>query len=250
MSPSLEGRVCLVTGSTRGIGWAMAETFAKAGALVVVHGREAGEALDARVAQLETLTGKASIGVAADLRGPAAVQSIFRTVFGRFRRLDVLVNNAGILRDALLGMISVEMAQETLAINTLAPLIATQEAARLMKRSGGGSIINVSSIIGRVGNEGQTAYAASKAAVIGLTLAAAKELAPNGIRVNAIAPGYIDTDMVRALSPQMHAARIASIKMGRVGTAQDVANVALFLASDLSGYVTGQVLGVDGGMLI
>jgi 3-oxoacyl-[acyl-carrier protein] reductase len=134
--------------------------------------------------------------------------------------------------------------------NLVGCLVHLQEASRLMTRNRQGSIINLSSIIGRFGNEGQTVYAASKAAVIGMTMAAAKELAPKNIRINAVAPGFIDTAMTRQLPPEKFQQRMAGIRMGRIGTAEEVAQVIVFLASDMSSYVTGQVLGVDGGMII
>jgi 3-oxoacyl-[acyl-carrier protein] reductase len=171
-------------------------------------------------------------------------------IFQRYKRLDVLVNNAGILRDALLGMISRELIDDTLNTNVVGPILHLQEAARLMGRKQAGSIINVASIIGRVGNKGQTVYAASKAAVIGMTYAAAKELAPKSIRVNAVAPGFIATDMTRQLTPPVFEERVKSVAMGRIGEAEEVAQTIVFLASDESRYVTGQVIGVDGAMLI
>ena len=246
----LDGKVALVTGSTRGIGWAIAEAFAAAGATVVLHGRSAGASLDGRVAELTARHGVPTIGLAADLTNTAELRAVFQQIFKTYKRLDVLVNNAGVLEDGLLGMIPEETVRNTLAINLLAPILATQEAARLMSRHKSGSIINISSIIGRVGNEGQAVYAASKAGVIGLTLASAKELAPRGIRVNAIAPGFIATDMVAQLPPEKHAERLRGVKMGRIGTPEEVAAAVLFLAGDGSSYVTGQVLGVDGGMLV
>ena len=246
----LDGRVALVTGSTRGIGWAIAETFAAHGATVVLHGRDAAGGVHDRAAELTERHGREMLALAGDLNDPAAVRALFPPIFKQFRRLDVLVNNAGVLVDGLLGMISDADAIRTLNVNTLAPILATQEAARQMARHKSGSIVNVSSIIGRVGNEGMTVYAASKAAVLGLTYASAKELAPRGIRVNAIAPGFIETDMASAIPAPKYAERLQSVKMGRIGTAADVANTALFLASDLSSYVTGQVIGVDGGMLV
>ncbi len=162
----------------------------------------------------------------------------------------MLVNNAGILDDALLGMVSDEMIERSFRVNTFGAIHHLQAAARLMQRNNEGSIVNLSSIIGVVGNEGQTVYAATKSALIGLTKSAAKELAPRRIRVNAVAPGFIDTEMTRALPPEKFEERSAGIKMGRVGTPEDIARSVLFFASDLSRYVTGQVLGVDGGMLV
>ena len=174
----------------------------------------------------------------------------FYSLRDKVYRIDVLVNNAGLLDDALLGMISQTQLEHTFKTNTFSVLYCSQYASRLMQRGGGGSIINLASIIGRVGNTGQVAYGGSKAAVIGMTLSLAKELASAQIRVNAIAPGFIDTDMTRALPEDKYQQRLDSIAMGRIGTADDIANTALFLAADLSAYVTGQVIGVDGGMLI
>ncbi len=246
----LDGRIAFVTGSTRGIGWAVACAFARAGASVILNGRSDQAALDARVDELAAFGGADHSGLLCDVADPAAVRDAFQGIFRARRRLDVLVNNAGILRDALLGMIPPELVQTTLAVNAAGPIYCLQEAARLMSRARAGSIVNVTSIIGNTGNVGQAVYGASKAAVIGLTRSAAKELAPRNIRVNAIAPGFIRTDMTRALPEATYAERVASVKMGRVGEPEDVANAALFLASDLSAYVTGQVIGVDGGMLI
>ena len=147
-------------------------------------------------------------------------------------------------------MINEEQVRSTMATNLEAVIWCTQAAGRLMKRRKQGSIINLTSIIGMNGNVGQTVYGASKAGVIGATLSASKELAASNIRVNAIAPGYIETDMIRAIPEITHQERLNSIGMGRVGTPQDIANAALFLASDLSTFITGQILGVDGGMLI
>lgn len=245
----LKGKIAFITGSTRGIGWECARTFARHGATVILNGRSDSALLDARVKELED-AGAEVLGLPADMGDPDSVTEVYQVIFKTFKRLDVLVNNAGILQDALLGMIPANHVFETFSANTFATLFNTQEAARLMSRNKNGSIINVTSIIGRVGNEGQTVYGASKAAVIGMTYSAAKELAPKNIRVNAVAPGFIETDMTRAIPREKFDERVESIKMGRIGQPADVANTILFLASDLSSYVTGQVIGVDGGMLI
>lgn len=245
----LTGRVAVVTGARRGIGLAIAEIMAEHGATLVVSTRTA-ETAQACAEALASNFGIQAHGVVADVRNSAEVSGIFKAAFAQFKRLDIVVNNAGILGDGLLGMIPDALVQDTLATNVSGVIHAMQGAARLMRRSGGGSIINIASIIGTRGNVGQVVYSASKSAVIGATRSAAKELAAANIRVNALAPGYIQTDMIAHLSPEIHAERLASIAMKRIGQARDVARVALFLASDLSVYVTGQVIGVDGGMVI
>ena len=245
---TLDRKTALVTGAGRGIGRAIAERLASAGATIVVNGRSA-EGAGRAAAEIGARFGTPAVPVAADVADAAAVSAMMQTVFKECRRLDVLVNNAGVLRDGLIGMIRAADVEETIGTNLKGTLNCIQAGARLMQRTGG-SIVNISSIIGVRGNAGQLVYSASKGAVIAATLAAAKELAPKQIRVNAIAPGYIDTDMIRAIPPETHRQRLDSIAMGRIGTPGDVADVALFLASDLSRYVTGQVIGVDGGMLV
>jgi 3-oxoacyl-[acyl-carrier protein] reductase len=188
--------------------------------------------------------------VLADVSTEEGAQQLVKAAHQEFRRLDIMVNNAGVLRDGLIGMIGAADIDETLRINLRGVISGTQAAARLMVRRKSGSIINITSIIGRFGNRGQLVYGASKAGVIGATYSAAKELAASGIRVNAIAPGFIDTDMARSISKETFEERVRSVAMGRIGASDDIANAALFFASDLSTYVTGQVLGVDGGMLI
>jgi 3-oxoacyl-[acyl-carrier protein] reductase len=246
----LSGRVAFVTGSTRGIGWSTAQRLAEHGAAVVVAGASSAEIVRLRAKELAETYGVRAVGLECDSREPAQIAAAYRAIRSELGRLDIMVNSAGVLDDALIGMISDESLENTFAVNAVGPVRHLQAAARLMRRGGGGSIVNISSIIGVVGNEGQAVYAASKAALIGLTRAAAKELAPAGIRVNAVAPGFIDTDMTRALPEETFRRRVESIKSGRVGAPDDVAKVVLFLASDLSTYVTGTVLGVDGGMLI
>jgi len=246
----LSGKVAVVTGGTRGIGRAIADTLAAHGAALIVNGRQGGEALDRAVHEIAAEHSVPVVGVAGDIGLAETSAEIARQAFARFKRLDIFVNNAGVLMDSLIGMIPPESVDRTIDINVKGVIYGTQAAVRLMQRGGGGSIINLASIIGRFGNEGQLVYGASKAAVIGATLSAAKELAARNIRVNAIAPGFIETDMVRQLPEDKYQQRMASIAMKRIGTPTDVAHAALFFASDLSSYVTGQVLGVDGGMLV
>ena len=244
---SLKDQVAYVTGSTRGIGWAIARRLCEQGATVVLHGRDPKQ-VAAKAAQLQEEYGRPVLGVAADFSDLDALRRAFRELYEAHRRLDILVNNAGILGDARLGMISDETLDETWAVNARSAIANTQAAARLMRRRKSGAIVNVTSIVGVQGNDGQSAYAASKAALIGLTRAAAKELAGDGIRVNAVAPGFIATDMVAHLDPETYGRRVAAIKMRRVGQPDDVASSVYFFVSGLSQYVTGQVLGVDGGM--
>jgi 3-oxoacyl-[acyl-carrier protein] reductase len=247
---NLSGKVVLVTGSTRGIGWACVKLLAQYGAIVLLNGRTNSDLLHARVEEIKSTCGTEADGFAFDVGSPDAVKECYATIFKKYRRLDILVNNAGILDDSLLGMVSTQNIERTLHVNVQGVILNMQYASRLMGRNASGSIINMSSIIGRVGNTGQTVYGGSKAAVIGITLSAAKELAPTGIRVNAIAPGFIDTDMTRHLPREKFQERLAGIRMKRMGTPEDVARAVLFFASDLSSYVTGQILGVDGGMAV
>lgn len=246
----LKEKIALVTGASRGIGFATSRLFAEHGAHVVMTAR-CGEELEAAKASLQVDIPSASISsLLLDVADPISVRDAFQKLFKDIKRLDVLVANAGILDDALIGMVSASQVHNIFSVNTFGVLYCAQYASRLMTRNKSGSIINLSSIIGTHGNAGQAVYAGSKAAVIGITKSLAKELAPQNIRVNAIAPGFIDTDMARSISPAKYAERVSSVKMGRVGSPDEVAKVALFLASDLSSYVTGQTIGVDGGMLI
>ena len=244
---SLAGRVAVVTGASRGIGAAIADNLAAHGASLILSAFSNHAVLEQTRDEIVSRHGVTVDLVIGDIADPATSAALAKLAFSKYRRLDIWVNNAGVLLD---GMISDADIQATLGTNLAGVLHGTQAAARLMQRAKSGSIINIASIIGRFGNSGQLAYGASKAGVIGATMSAAKELAPSNIRVNAIAPGFIDTDMVRQLPEAKFAERMKSISMNRIGTPQDIANAALFLASDLSTYVTGQTLGVDGGMVI
>ena len=175
--------------------------------------------------------------------------AFYQSVFKRFKRLDVLVHGAGIMRGALIGMIGDELVRETLQINLAGTIHHLQSAAKLMARGRAGSIVNITSVLGLARSQGQSVYAASKAGVIGLTLSAAKELAPQGIRVNAIAPGFIAT-LTAALSEDKRELFVSRIRLGRVGQPRDAANAGLFLASELASFITGQVLSVDGSMQV
>lgn len=242
--------MAIVTGASRGIGRAIAERYAEMGCNLIVNSLRDEDALVAFTSGLVERHKVEIEAILGSVAEEAVAQKLMKTAHSRFGRLDVMVNNAGVLRDGMIGMIQSADVDETLDVNLRGVINGIQVASRLMRRNKAGSIINLSSIIGRAGNAGQLVYGASKAGVIGATKSAAKELAPSGIRVNAIAPGYIDTDMIRNIPQDVHKERLASIAMGRVGTPEDIADTALFLASDMSSYVTGQVIGVDGGMLI
>ncbi|WP_395699027.1 SDR family NAD(P)-dependent oxidoreductase [Aquabacterium sp.] len=247
---ALTGRVAVVTGAGRGIGRACAEALAAQGAHVLLAGRQA-EPLEALAAALAETQGRAcATALPCDVADPAAVRDLFQRVFKDHKRLDTLVANAGVMDDALIGMVTPELIQRVFATNTFGLLHCAQYASRLMARSGGGSIVALSSIVGVEGHAGQSVYAGSKAAVLGIVQSLAQELAPQAIRVNAVAPGFIDTELTRTLPEAKRAAALARIALQRAGTPEDVAATVLFLASDMARYVTGQVIGVDGGMKI
>jgi len=243
----LDGRVAFVTGAAGGIGRAATRRLLEAGCKVVANVRALNEESRALFADYESAHPGLVTVVEGSISDSATVEQAVKLIFQQFKRLDIVVNNAGVLHDAYLGMISDEMIESVLSTNLVGVLKVTQTMSRLMKRQKSGSIINLASIIGRRGNVAQMVYGASKAGVIGATLSASKELAAQGIRVNAVAPGFIDTPMTAALPVEAREKIISQIGMGRIGTAEDVADVILFLASDLSRYVTGQVVGVDGG---
>ena len=242
---TVRGKVVLVTGASRGIGRAIAEALASAGATVVLGARDEtklAEAVDAIV----TAGGSAS-AVPLDGSRRESVDSALAAVLERHGRLDGLVNNAGITRDNLLLRMKAEEWEAVLSTNLTGVYHCTQAALRPMLKQRSGRIVNVTSVVGITGNAGQANYAASKAGVIGFTKSVAREVASRTITVNAIAPGFIDTEMTAAMTDKAREAVASSIPMGRVGKPEDVAGAALFLISDAAAYVTGQVLGVDGG---
>lgn len=245
----LEGKIVFITGASKGIGRATALVCAKHGALLVINGRNE-EQLITLADEIEEISAKRPLIVNYDVANIDDMKKAFQRIHREYKRLDVLINNAGILYDSLLGLIQPSRLEELMAVNLNAVIYHMQYAARLMLRQKKGSIINISSIFGRLGEAGQVAYSASKAAVIGATRSAAKELASANIRVNAVAPGFIETDMTTQIPFEKFQERLGSIKMGRIGRPEEVANSILFLASDLSSYITGQVIGVDGGMVI
>jgi 3-oxoacyl-[acyl-carrier protein] reductase len=247
----LSESVVLITGSTRGIGWAAARRFAANGAAVVVNGSKHPELVYERAHELENLYGIQSMPLIADFSNPQAIQAAYQTIYQRFKHLDIVINNAGVMHTALLGMIDQDMIAASLNLNIIGVIHSMQCAARLIRRGGnGGSIVNVSSIMGRYGHQGQVVYSAAKAAVIGATMSAAKELASDGIRVNCVAPGMVETGLLKNIPDDKRQEALATIKLGRIGNPDDIAEAILFLASEKASYITGQILGVDGGMAV
>lgn len=243
----MQDRVAFVTGASRGIGAACATALALDGYRLVLHASRR-ESLDALLTSLPSEIRDAALVIAYDMADTESIGKAFQEVFKKFRRLDVLVNNAGVMEPARLGMISHEALSRTLDVNLAAAILHMQGAAKLMSRAGHGAIVNMSSIVGRFGFEGQVPYSAAKAGLIGATLAAAKELAARQVRVNAVAPGYIDTDLNRQHHEDVHRQNLARVRMGRMGAANEVADLVRFLVSDRAAYITGQVIGIDGGM--
>ena len=245
MSRPLADRVAIVTGASRGIGRAAARRLAAAGAAVVAAAR--GDHADAVAEEIRGAGGR-SVAVSADVTDPRRVEAMVRAALDEYGRVDVLVNNAGIARDQLALRMSAADWDAVVATNLTAAFNCARAVLRPMIRQRGGRIINVGSVVGRMGNPGQVNYAASKAGLEGFSRALAREVASRGITVNVVAPGMIDTDMTAKLSEPAQAAMLAQIPVGRLGTTEDVAGAIGFLASDEAAYVTGHVLAVNGGM--
>ncbi len=239
----------LVTGASRGIGKAIALALAAKGYAVALNYAGNAAAADAVKAEIEAAGGKA-FTIQGDVSKAEDVDRIFKTVKDEFGGLDVLVNNAGITRDGLLIRMKEESWDAVLDTDLKSTFLTTKAAAQMMMRKKKGSIVNIASVVGLMGNAGQANYAAAKAGVIGLTKACAKELAPRNVRVNAVAPGFIATDMTDVIPEKNKEMMLQSIPLGRMGQAEDVASAVCFLASDDASYITGQVLKVDGGMVM
>jgi 3-oxoacyl-[acyl-carrier protein] reductase len=242
---SLSGKVALVTGASRGIGRAIATRLAEQGATVVAAAR--GDHAADTAAALAAVGHRAE-AVSLDVTDATAVEQLPASIVGRHGRLDILVSNAGITRDQLLMRMKREDWDAVLATNLTATFALAQAAMRPMLKQRGGRIVAVSSVVGQMGNAGQTNYAASKAGLIGFAKALAREVASRAITVNVVAPGLIDTDMTRAIADKAQDAWAGQIPLGRLGTVDDVAAAVCFLASDEASYITGHVLAVNGGM--
>ena len=243
----LKGKIALVTGASRGIGRQIAISMAREGALVIVNYNGSAARAEETVKEITESGGQAE-AVQCNVSDYAAVEEMMKYVIGKYKRLDVLVNNAGITKDNLLMKMGEEDFDAVIGINLKGAFNCTKHVSRQMLKQKGGRIINISSVSGVMGNAGQANYCASKAGVIGLTKSVARELGSRGITVNAIAPGFIDTEMTEVLSEDVKKAMGEQIPLKRFGRTEDVAEAAVFLASDRAAYITGQVINVDGGM--
>ena len=247
MAGELEGRVALVTGASRGIGRATALRLAEMGATVAVNYNASAGPAEEVVSQIASAGGNA-VAFAADVADPKAVEGLIAAVIAKFGKLDILVNNAGIVRDNIMMRMSLDEWDAVFNTNLRSMFVACQTALRGMMRNRWGRIINLTSVVALSGNSGQANYSAAKAGVIGLSKSLAREYASRSITVNAVAPGYIDTDIVAVIPENLRAEMIKQIPLGRIGKPEEIADAIAFLASERAAYITGQVLSVNGGM--
>jgi 3-oxoacyl-[acyl-carrier-protein] reductase (EC 1.1.1.100) len=245
----LDGKVAIVTGGSRGIGRSTAIKLASLGADVIINYTSRPDAADEVIRLIKENDGKA-IAIKADVSNLHEVKDMMKRVVDTYGKIDILVNNAGITKDNLILRMSEEDWDDVINVNLKGAFNCIKEASRYMIKNRYGKIVNVASVIGVVGNIGQANYAASKAGIIGLTKSAAKELSSRGINVNAVAPGFIDTEMTRVLKDDIKSEMLKAIPLGRFGTPEDVSNVIAFLVSSFSDYITGQVIHIDGGMVM
>lgn len=246
MQVDLKGKAAIVTGSTTGIGRAIALALAANGADIVLN-NIVEDGAESTAQEIRLLGGRAAF-VKADVGDAAQAKALVDRTIEEFGKVDILVNNAGIARDRLIPMMSEDDFNVVLKVNLYGCFNMTKQAYRPMMKQKSGVIVNISSVVGIRGNAGQANYAASKAGIIGLTLSSAKELGGRGVRVNAVAPGYIQTGMTAVLPDELRGKMLERIPLGRLGTPEDIAGVVLFLCSDAASYITGQVIPVDGGM--
>lgn len=245
----LQGKVALVTGASKGIGRAIALKLASCGAFVIVNYNGSKERAEEVVNQIKAQGGD-GVAYQCNVADYTATEGMVKELTAAYKRIDILVNNAGITRDNLVMKMSEEDFDAVIATNLKGAFNTIRHLARQMLKQKSGKIINISSVSGVLGNAGQANYAASKAGIIGLTKSMAREMASRGINVNAIAPGFVETEMTQVLSDSVKEAAVAQIPFGRFGTPEEIADVAAFLASDQASYITGQVICADGGMAI
>jgi len=243
----LSGKVALITGGSRGIGEALVKAMAAEGADIAFTYHSSEESAN-RVAKEASDDGQKIIAYKSDAADYNQAEELVKTVLGEFERIDILINNAGITKDTLMLRMSEEQWDQVMEVNLKSVFNLTKHALRPMLKQRAGSIINMSSVVGVFGNAGQANYAASKAGIIGFSKSIAKEVGSRGIRCNAVAPGFIETDMTQSLSEEQQKAYIENIPLKRLGTGKDIANTCIYLGSDMSTYVTGQVISVCGGL--